>query len=947
MKRKLLTAILLAFVMCIFALTVSAACTEHTDSWTVSTGENGYLSNITAVNTCSVCSETVKAEMIKPLFHTLGYSYSEMGGITQHYAADRNAIARYEELTGEKIRFGAVAAVRSNVSGNPLNEKGEAANDKVRCIDFTDTKYDIFDVIVNGIPEEVRENAEIICCAYIIVGNEVTYIDGGVEKMTAKSNSFKQVTQIVDNHEKEAAEINQYKIINGQKYMVYSLEDLVLSKYSFWQTDGNDYKNLQTGTSNTHLQYFATRRFTKDELPNGTIISVASGWKYRPEGWITENTKNNGENSSVNPRPKTVSNSVVVDDAWWGNFTLRAFNITPGTSIPSTTTAEDIYEIFQIYVPVGAYNGNTAIPPMGDVEFPFDPTFDTEKQDWEADGALKILCIGNSFSVDSMEYVYQVAKAAGVSKVVLGNLYIGGCSLATHLSNASGDKAAYTYYYNTDGKWTSSNGYKISTAVQSDDWDFITFQQVSGNSGIADTYDTLTSLIDIVEPLNPSARLVWHMTWAYQSNSTHSDFSKYDRNQMTMYNAIVNAVQTKIVTNDSIEIIIPAGTAIQNVRTSYVGDTLTRDGYHLSNDYGRYIGSLTFVKALTGLSIDKMSYKPSGVTDEKVLIAIEAVNNAVANPFAVTNSSYTKEPEVIEPEIPPVTDDENGSIEIPDGYRQLTPEEMGWQESSYWNGKAFTHKPTEAFSNKYYATVNSFTRETLPVGSIIILKQGESWQYRPDGWGSTPRPGNVTTETVVVTEAWWGNFTNRVFNLSKTTNVAINTFTPEEIYNVLVILVPTNDGPQSAVTSDMCVDEITVIDGIEYKALTAEAMGLTNESFYWSSKGEGLYLDDQELAKSFFSTAEFDRTVLVIGAVIWVDNGWQYRPEGWDYTGSRPGNTSTEYVTVDNTWWSSYIKRAFNVSMTDSSKLVAAGYDTVEELYSVFKIYIPVDKIAD
>ena len=65
------------------------------------------------------------------------------------------------------------------------------------------------------------------------------------------------------------------------------------------------------------------------------------------------------------------------------------------------------------------------------------------------------------------------------------------------------------------------------------------------------------------------------MTWAYQADSTHSGFNNYGKDQMTMYNAIVNAAQTKIVTNDNIEIIIPVGTAVQNVRTSYIGDTLT------------------------------------------------------------------------------------------------------------------------------------------------------------------------------------------------------------------------------------------------------------------------------------------------------------------------------------------------------------------------------------
>ena len=49
---------------------------------------------------------------------------------------------------------------------------------------------------------------------------------------------------------------------------------------------------------------------------------------------------------------------------------------------------------------------------------------------------MKLLTVGNSFSDDAMEYVWQIASALGFKKIELGNLYIGGCSLATHRENA-------------------------------------------------------------------------------------------------------------------------------------------------------------------------------------------------------------------------------------------------------------------------------------------------------------------------------------------------------------------------------------------------------------------------------------------------------------------------------------------------------------------------------
>ena len=266
------------------------------------------------------------------------------------------------------------------------------------------------------------------------------------------------------------------------------------------------------------------------------------------------------------------------------------------------------------------------------------------KQNWQDDGALKILAIGNSFSEDALTYVYQIAADLGVQEIKLGNLFIGGCSLATHDSNITNNNAAYTYFVCDNGNWTSYQNHTIQAALESDNWDFITFQQASGDSGMSNTYRILSELVGKVEKYCPAANFAWHMTWAYQGDSDHVDFGKYGSNQNTMYQAIVSAVQDMVVTNGDIGILIPSGTAIQNARTSYLGDTLTRDGYHLSLDVGRYIAGLCYVKALTGLELTG-SFRPSGLDDGECQIALEAVNNAFVKPYEVTRSQYGEEPD--------------------------------------------------------------------------------------------------------------------------------------------------------------------------------------------------------------------------------------------------------------------------------------------------------------
>ncbi len=259
--------------------------------------------------------------------------------------------------------------------------------------------------------------------------------------------------------------------------------------------------------------------------------------------------------------------------------------------------------------------------------------------------SLKILTIGGSFSIDAMEYLYQIAQDGGVKKIVLGNLYNGGASLGRHVNFATSDAPNYTYYKNTTGTWETTDNYKISQALEDEDWDYITMQQSSGSSGMDYTYeDALPKLIQYVRERNTSAKLVWHMTWAYQSDYREGAFSVYGNDQMKMYNMILDCIKDYVLTEDQISFVIPAGTAIQNARTSFIGDTLTRDGFHLDMEIGRYIAGLTWYAAITGSPVDNITYNPSPekISDEMLAVAREAATNAVANPYEVTQSAFTE-----------------------------------------------------------------------------------------------------------------------------------------------------------------------------------------------------------------------------------------------------------------------------------------------------------------
>lgn len=285
-------------------------------------------------------------------------------------------------------------------------------------------------------------------------------------------------------------------------------------------------------------------------------------------------------------------------------------------------------------------------------------------------------------------------------------------------------------------------------AVNDEDWDYITVQQGSVESGQADTYDDLTPILNAIMAAKPEATVMWNMTWAYQQTLEADDrFAPYNRDQTTMYNAIVDSVKKKIVPDLEINAVIPNGTAIQNARTSLLGDTLTRDGLHLGL-IGQYVAAMSYAYLMTGYDINNITYVPSGIDETTKAICIESVFNAIERPFYVTQSAYPGE-------------------EAPKTYYEMS--DYDWSVG-YWQSTRAdmfdVRLETTVTSTKYIST-RRFTREDLPVGTVIVV--ADRYQYRPEAWKGTgvqtTRPGNVTTTRIVIDEAWWADYDYRAFNI--------------------------------------------------------------------------------------------------------------------------------------------------------------------------------------
>lgn len=248
---------------------------------------------------------------------------------------------------------------------------------------------------------------------------------------------------------------------------------------------------------------------------------------------------------------------------------------------------------------------------------------------------LRILAIGNSFSADAVEQnLWELLDAADIPAVV-GNVYAPGSYLAHHWNRAVGDKAEYRYFKRTEEGSVSLESQTLSQGVLDEEWSIISLQQASDLSGLYDTY--FPYLPDLMEWIGErsDAEIVFHQTWPYPANSTHDAFANYGKDQMTMYEAIVDAV-SRATDVCGIKTVIPVGTAVQNARTSRLGDTLNRDGLHLELTYGRFLAACVWFETLTGLDVRKNPYRPASVPEETAVLCREAAHLACLHPYEVT-----------------------------------------------------------------------------------------------------------------------------------------------------------------------------------------------------------------------------------------------------------------------------------------------------------------------
>jgi len=255
---------------------------------------------------------------------------------------------------------------------------------------------------------------------------------------------------------------------------------------------------------------------------------------------------------------------------------------------------------------------------------------------------IRVLGIGNSFTMDAMGRELQPIFTSEAQEVILGYPFRGGTWLSQHdaWKNRT-DTMPYNYYEYRNGiqTTTGTSSYNMTMAVEKEPWDYVIIQSDHDSAGIYKSYEPyLTHLVDYVKAhcSNKNVKIGFYMTWPYDSISTYSAFKYYKYNNQLMYDSIIACAKRVMQTHPEF-FLVPVGTAIQNARTSYMGHRMNRDGYHLNYTYGNYAAALCWYRAIMGKNPKEITYYPGAISEYCAHMCQAAAYEAFEKPYEVTS----------------------------------------------------------------------------------------------------------------------------------------------------------------------------------------------------------------------------------------------------------------------------------------------------------------------
>ena len=307
---------------------------------------------------------------------------------------------------------------------------------------------------------------------------------------------------------------------------------------------------------------------------------------------------------------------------------------------------------------------------------------------------LRILTIGNSHTLDHGEWNKEIwgdiADAGIETEIVYDRVTNGGFKM--YYEDSFDTKGYPKSHYAQAHNPSSPNYSKYADKLKNYKWDVVLIQDYRESASAEEDFtDAMAKTVQWLKEEQPDAKIGWIVDW---NDKNYGIDDKARLQQLYYDNTVTTVNKVKAMTADKPDFIIPMGTAMQNVRTSYLWDVknapdcytnydnkdwcgsaeeivtynlLERDGTHCSYELGRYIMGaavfgyiyskyqdkliggdvVDFCKALKTMPVTTGAEEWKGeFTDSIWDIVKETTKNTIANPWEITNSVYTVDPAI-------------------------------------------------------------------------------------------------------------------------------------------------------------------------------------------------------------------------------------------------------------------------------------------------------------
>ena len=292
---------------------------------------------------------------------------------------------------------------------------------------------------------------------------------------------------------------------------------------------------------------------------------------------------------------------------------------------------------------------------------------------------LKVLSIGNSYSVSVGTTLASVVESFPEHGLELTSAYLPGCPLNSHVKNikaAQEDPKAGQYMVRF---WRVAAGKSIPRQefssnlidlLKKDRYDVVTIQQASAKSWNWETYEPYAGeLIAFIRQHQPDAEIVIQQTWSYRMDAPSLKKFGFDQNEM--YDRLSDAYR-KLAEKYKFRV-IPVGAAVQlfrkythvqyqpTVKTdfkypylpSWEGDAvgiaywyddnkkMKNDPYHL-NEKGMYIQACLWFSLLYGEPVDKITWVRKDLSQDYALLCRRCAKEALESYQQVAGKNEKK-----------------------------------------------------------------------------------------------------------------------------------------------------------------------------------------------------------------------------------------------------------------------------------------------------------------